>query len=565
MKQKTTIIIIFSLLMMFFCVLIFRLVHLQLKPNEAALRTRQQYAVLKEEPQRGVIVDSQSRILAASNRADNVFADPMIVKDARQIASQLQEILNYPGYEICRIIDESKNPRFTKIIEGITPSQRDAILTARLPGIGIQSVWQRYYPTGSLMSHVIGFVGSDQSPLAGLELKYDSYLKGSEGENVLFVNSMRQPIGFKTPETIVNDGYGLILTIDASIQQFVRQALLKQLNAYNAESAVAVVMEPKTGAVLSLVSLPDFDPDNITKQHPGNLKNTAMTDPFEPGSIFKPIVAAIALDAGVIDFDEVIYCEMGDYHGKGFGRIGEFGNHKYGNLTIKGILTHSSNIGMAKIGQKMERQKQKQKLYDGLKLFGFGAKTGIDLPGEEPGMLHPVKTWTGYSITRIPFGHEITVTAIQIAQAYATLANHGRIVSPYLLKAIVDSSGNVSLLKRKAPSAGFIIDPKVADWIVKDALVNVVEEGTGTRAALKKWQVFGKTGTANIAGDEKEGYDQKNYVSSFAGGAPAEDPELIVVVAIVKPDRSLGKGYSGGRVAAPVVKEILENSLTYLQ
>jgi len=537
------------------------LVNLQLKPNKSALRTKQQYAVLKEKPQRGVIVDSQSRILAASNRIDIVFAEPRAVKDVRQTASELQEILNYPGHEICRIIDESKNPGFAKIIEGITPNQRDAIFSARLRGIGVQSVWQRYYPTGSLMSHVVGFVGSDQSALAGLELKYNSYLKGSEGENVLFVNSMRQPIGFKTPASIVQDGYGLILTIDASIQQFVRQALLKQFEAYNAESAVAIVMEPKTGAVLSLVSLPDFDPDNITAEQPENLKNTALTDPFEPGSIFKPIVAAIALDAGVIDFDEKIYCEKGDYHGKGFGRIGEFGNHEFGDLTIKGIITHSSNIGMAKIGQKMKRQK----LYDVLKLFGFGSKTGIDLPGEESGQLHPVKTWTGYSVTRIPFGHEITVTSIQIAQAYATLANRGRIVSPYLLRAIVDGSGNISLLKRKDPSSGFIINPEVADWIVKEALVGVVKEGTGKKAALKDWQVFGKTGTANIAGGKKEGYDQTNYISSFAGGGPAEDPKLIVVVSVIKPDRSLGKGYSGGRVAAPVVKEILENSLTYLQ
>jgi cell division protein FtsI/penicillin-binding protein 2 len=561
MKQKTAVIVIFSLLIVFFCVLIFRLVHLQLKPHKSALRTRQQYAVLKEKPQRGVIVDSQGRILAASNRVDNVFAEPRSIKDARHIASKLQEILNYPGHEICRIINESKNPGFIKIIEGITPDQRDAIRSAKLTGVGIQSVWRRYYPTGSLMSHVIGFVGSDQNALAGLELKYDLRLKGSEGENVLFVNSMRQPIGFKTPETIVSDGYGLILTIDASIQQFVRQALLKQFKAYNAESAVAVVMEPKTGAVLSLVSLPDFDPDNIAAEQPENFKNIALTDPFEPGSIFKPIVAAIALDAGVIDFDETIYCEKGDYHGKGFGKIGEFGNHKYGDLTIKGILTHSSNIGMAKIGQKMKRQK----LYDGLKLFGFGAKTGIDLPGEESGQLHPVKTWTGYSETRIPFGHEITVTTIQIAQAYATLANRGRIVNPYLLRAIVDNSGNISLLKRKEPSSGFIINPEVADWIVKEALVNVVKEGTGKKAALKNWQIFGKTGTANIAGGKRKGYDQTNYIASFAGGGPADDPRLVVVVSIIKPDRSLGKGYSGGRVVAPVVKEILENSLTYLQ
>ena len=206
----------------------------------------------------------------------------------------------------------------------------------------------------------------------------------------------------------------------------------------------------------------------------------------------------------------------------------------------------------------------RKKFYEGLKLFGFGSKSGIDLPGEESGTVHPIDKWTGYSETRIPFGHEVTVTAIQIARAYATLANHGRVVQPHILKAIVDNNGKVTMLKRSDPSAGYIIDPKVADWIVTEALVSVVNDGTGKPAALKDYQVFGKTGTANIAGSTTKGYDEKNYIASFAGGAPAENPKLVVLVSIRKPDRSLGKGYTGGRVAAPVVKEILDKSLTYL-
>ncbi|MCK5564947.1 MAG: penicillin-binding protein 2 [Planctomycetes bacterium] len=560
MKQKVVIIVIFILLAGVFCLLSMRLASLQLNPDNSPANPKQQYAVVKQHPQRGIIVDSQSRILAASNRLDTVYAEPRAIKDIKLAASSLQEILDFPGHEICRIVDESKNPGYVKIFEGITAAQRQAIRSAKLRGIGIQTDWHRYYPMGNITSHLVGFIGTDQKPLAGLELKYDSQLKGTEGYNVLFVNAMRQPIGFKGQATIVRDGFGLILTVDTSIQQFVREALVKQYKAYKAESAIAVVMEPKSGAILSLVSLPDFEPVNIGTESADNLKNRVLTDPYEPGSIFKPIVAAIALDAGVVNINEKIFCEYGNYRGKGFGRIGEYGTHEFGDLTVKEILVHSSNIGMAKIGQRMERKR----FYDGLKLFGFGSKSGIDLPGEESGTVHQIDKWTGYSETRIPFGHEVTVTAIQIARAYATLANHGRVVQPHILKAIVDNNGKVTMLKRSDPSAGYIIDPKVADWIVTEALVSVVKEGTGKPAALKEYQVFGKTGTANIAGSTIKGYDEKNYIASFAGGAPAENPKLVVLVSIRKPDRSLGKGYTGGKVAAPVVKEILDKSLTYL-
>ncbi len=291
------------------------------------------------------------------------------------------------------------------------------------------------------------------------------------------------------------------------------------------------------------------------------LRNRAVNDPFEPGSIFKPIVAALALDGGVVNRSEKIFCENGSYSGKGFAHIGEWANKQFGNLTIREILVKSSNIGMAKIGRRMG----KKKLYEGLKLFGFAAKTGIDLGGEDPGFLYPVNKWTTSSVTRIPYGHEISVTALQIIRAYCILANGGSLVTPHLLSAIVDSSSEIRELPPRKSLAGFIVSPEAAHWIVRQALVGVVQEGTGKEAALEKWQVFGKTGTANIARSDGKGYDQTNYTASFVGGAPAENPAVVVLVAIRKPNKALGKGYSGGRVAAPVVKEILEKTLTYLE
>ncbi|GAF79096.1 unnamed protein product, partial [marine sediment metagenome] len=316
-----------------------------------------------------------------------------------------------------------------------------------------------------------------------------------------------------------------------------------------------------TGAILAFVCLPDFDPAKFSTTSAYALRNRALTDPFEPGSIFKPIVAAIALDSDVINYDEVIFCENGTYRGKGFGRIGEFADHKFAHLSIRQIISHSSNIGMAKIGQRMG----KEKLHKGLELFGFGRKTGIDLSGENTGLLWPTANWTGYSVTRIPFGHEITVTAMQIAQAYSVLANGGCLVKPHVVRAIVDSTGRITELKQPPSLTGHIIKPDVANWIVRSALVDVVEKGTGKKAALEKWQVFGKTGTANIARADIKGYDETHYIASFAGGAPADHPAVVILVSIRKPDKSLGKGYSGGTVAAPVFREILEKTLTYLQ
>jgi cell division protein FtsI/penicillin-binding protein 2 len=358
-----------------------------------------------------------------------------------------------------------------------------------------------------------------------------------------------------------SDGAGIILTVDATIQQFARDELMKQYESHEAESAIAIVAEPGTGAILAMVSLPDFDPCQASSCDPNDFRNRGITDQFEPGSILKPIVAAIAIDAGSVNRHETIFCENGNYHGKGFGRIGEY-RQGFGDLTVREIVVKSSNIGMAKIGQRLG----KDKLYRGLKRFGFGRGTGVDLPGEVEGLLWPTKRWTGYSVTRIPFGQEITVTAIQLVRAFCMLANGGRSVRPFLVRAMVDNDGKIIKENRaRHTGIGFVVDPEVARWIVTEALVGVVNEGTGKRAKLDKWQVFGKTGTANIAKSDERGYSESDYVASFVAGAPTEDPAVVVLVSIRKPNRKLGKGYTGGAVASPVAAKILDKTLTYLK
>jgi cell division protein FtsI (penicillin-binding protein 3) len=509
------------------------------------------------QPQRGVILDCRGRVLAASNKIQTIFAEPRVIEDAKETSSELAPIVDMGAHIICQLILESRNPGFAKI--KTTTDANECTAAARIYGIGVQSEWRRHYPMGNLAANVVGFTSLDNHGLEGIELKYDKELSGSAVKNIFFADVNRRPIRAKQQEGILTNGKGIILTIDATIQQFARDELFKQYKSYEAESAVAVVAEPKTGAILAMVSLPDFDPDDIRTTDPNNFRSRVITDWYEPGSIIKPIVASIALEAGVVNRTEKIFCENGNYHGKGFGHIGEY-RRGFGDLTVKGILINSSNIGMAKIGQRLG----KDRLYKGLRLFGFGSKTGIELPGEVDGLLRPPNTWDGYSITRIPFGHEICVTGIQLIRTYCILANGGRLVRPFLVRAIVDNDGNITVLKRPPPPVGYIVKPEIAKWVVSEAMVAVVNEGTGKRAQLEKWQVFGKTGTANIALSNARGFSDRNYVASFVAGAPVDDPAIVVLVSIRKPNRSLGKGYTGGSVASPVAAKIIEKTLTYL-
>jgi cell division protein FtsI/penicillin-binding protein 2 len=525
--------------------------------SEACLVQQRSYRNLL--PQRGVILDCRGRVLAASNGIQTIFADPKVIEDAKATSSELAPIVDMGAHIICQLILESSNPRFAPIKAGAGAEECEK--ARKIYGVGVQSDWLRHYPMGRLTANVVGFTSIDNTGLEGIELKYDKELSGSSARNIFFADVFRRPIRAKQQDGILNNGKGIILTIDATIQQFTRDELTKQYEDYQAESAAAIVAEPKTGAILAMVSLPDFNPADIRTSDPNNFRSRAITDWYEPGSIIKPVVAAIALEAGVVNKTEKIFCENGNYYGKGFGRIGEY-RRGFGDLTLREILINSSNIGMAKIGQRLG----KDRLYEGLKLFGFGGKTGIELPGEVDGLLRPANTWTGYSVTRIPYGQEICVTSMQLTRAFCILANGGRLVRPFLIRAVVDNDGNITELKRPPPPVGYIVKNETAKWIVNEAMTGVINEvgGTGKRAQLENWQVFGKSGTANIARSDARGYSDQDYVASFVAGAPVKDPAIIVLVSIRKPNRSLGKGYSGGVVAAPVAAKIIERTLTYL-
>ena len=564
-RQLVTIIAFLSLVVVAFLGLGARCIYLQyiLADRFAEKSLLQERSFLPLEPQRGAILDCRGRVLAASDQIRTIFAEPRTIKDPKETSTRLAPILNLGAHEICKRIVDSNNPGYAVLKTPATEAECRA--AQKVPGVGVRYDWRRNYPMGRLASHIVGFTSADNRGIEGIEYAFDRDLRGKGALHTFLVDVHRRPLGFCLEDEQDNEapmhGSGVILTLDATIQQFVREALDKQYKEFEAEAATAMVADPKTGAILALVSLPDYDPADARHADPRCFTNRGLTDQYEPGSIIKPIVAAVALDTAVVNRYETIFCENGHYRGKGFGHIGEY-RHGFGDLTLREILTVSSNIGMAKLGQRLGPPR----LYEGLRLFGFGRKVGLEMPGEAEGLLRPPGDWTGYSAPRIAFGQEVSVTALQMLRAFCMLANGGRVVWPHVIRAMVTADGTVVDMRPSQLRVGYIIKPEVAQWLVTQAMVSVVNDkaGTGTKAKLDRWEVFGKTGTGQLAAPGSKGYLPNAYTASFIGGAPAEDPKVVVLVSIRKPNTKLRKGYTGGTVAAPVAGVILDKALPYL-
>lgn len=565
-RQLVRIVAFLSLVLLAFVGLAARCAYLQYVRADyfAEKSLIQQRAYLPLEPQRGAILDCRGRVLAASDQVRTLFVEPRVLKDPKDTATRLAPILDIPAHELCKIIVDSNNPGYAVLKADATEAECAA--AQKVHGVGVQYKWRRNYPMGRLACHVTGFTSMDNRGMEGIEYAFDRELRGKGVMHTFLVDVHRRPLGFCLDGEQDNNeapmhGSGVVLTIDATIQQFVREALYKQYKEFQAEAATAMVADPQTGAILALVSLPDYDPGDARHADPDVFTNRALTIQYEPGSIIKPIVAAVALDTAVVNRYETIFCENGNYHGKGFGTIHEYKN-PFGDLTLREILMVSSNIGMAKIGQRLGNTR----LYEGLKLFGFGRKMGLEIAGEGEGLLRPPTEWTTYSAPRVAFGQEVAVTSLQMLRAFCMLANGGRVVWPHIVRAMVTADGTVVDMRPSQLRVGYIIRPDVARWLVTEALVSVVNDkaGTGNKAKLDKWEVFGKTGTGQLAAPGSKGYLPNAYTASFIGGAPSDDPKVVVLVSIRKPNRALKKGYTGGSVAAPVAGPILEKTLTYL-
>jgi len=504
---------------------------------------------------RGRILDARLRVLAGSQARESVFADPAIVEDPAAAARKVAEVLGLDRDHVYRLLAEHPRRRFVWIQRRVPAATAQAVRDLDLHGVALVTEGQRHYPNGHLAAHVLGFVGVDEQGLEGLEKVFDERLSGTPGEAYVLADLRRRPIWMEPDDfTPAEDGQSLVLTIDAVVQAAAEEALAAACEEFKAASGSVVVMDPKTGGVLAMANVPTFSPARYDEFPADARRNRAVTDTYPPGSSGKPFVAARALQAGVVHFGEVFYCEDGYWPEA---RLHDAG-HAYGNLTFEQGIIKSSNILLGKVGLRMGNKR----LHESLLAFGFGSPTGIWLPGEAPGLVFPLARWTRLSTTRVPFGQEYAVTPLQMAVAFSAFAGGGKVLRPRILRGVLDGRGRVVVRLTDPQPIGQPLRPATARRMIDRALVGVVEEGTGRRAQVPGYTVFGKTGTAQKVDPETGGISHSRYVAWFLAGAPAENPRVVIAVAVNEPDRSIG--YYGGTVAAPVAQKILTRALPYL-
>lgn len=498
-------------------------------------------------PLRGNIYDRRGHELAVSVSTKSLAAHPHQISDPSKLAKQLSRIL---GINAATLRKKFKSKRkFVWIKRRLMPEQIEKI--EKLDDIGLSLVKEarRYYPNRELASQLLGAAGYDGEGLGGLELYYDKYLRGPAEREVAYRDA-RGEIFELTDDPLKSNGVAhLHLTIDRNIQYAAETELAAAAHRLKVKRGALVAMDPQTGAILALASYPRFNPNTYQDYKLENWQNVALTYAFEPGSSFKAITAATALEEGVIDLDDRIFCENGRF---AIGRTIIHDHEKYGHLNLPEIIKFSSNIGTVKLAQKVG----KEKLFAMIRKFGIGQTTDIDFPGETNGSIRTPDKWYPVDVAAIAFGQGLTATAIQMASVYATIANRGKRMKPYLVQRI--TSSEAELIKETEPvSLGQVIRPETAD-----TLVNLLEGvthagGTGTAAALTGYRVAGKTGTAQKYDASKKTYSKKDYYSSFVGFAPADQPRLVIYVGLDSPK---GEIY-GGQVAAPIFRNVMSAAL----
>jgi cell division protein FtsI/penicillin-binding protein 2 len=517
---------------------------------------QQQRSIIPLKYRRGFIVDCRGRIIAGTLLQKSVFADPTVLPDKEEAARKVAEILGLDLGEVGEELLSAGDREFLVIRRDVTEEQAEQIQAADLYGLGVFNEPYRTYPMNTLAAALIGFVAADGHGVSGLENQCEAWLAGENGLKTIIHDAGRKAFwlaegGYRP----ARDGFHVVLTLDTEIQAAAERELNACVDHYRAESGAVIVMDPRTGAILALANAPGFDPNRYQDYGASRYRNRAVTDPFEPGSTFKPFVAAAALAEGVVKLGETFDCESGSW--KDGARL-LHDHHPYGLLTYEQIVIKSSNIGMAKLGKRLGNER----LFKAVRAFGFGEKTGVDIDGEDPGLVRPFHRWNSFTTTSVPMGQEVGVTALQLARGFCAFANGGLLVQPYVIRAVVAADGRVLKDFADPPTLGQALSPEIAEIMKDKILCRVIEEGTGTKAKLANYRVLGKTGTAQIARQGGGGFERDAYVSSFVCAAPASDPQLVVLVSIRRPDHSLG--YYGGTVAAPPAREILAHALAYL-
>jgi cell division protein FtsI (penicillin-binding protein 3) len=514
---------------------------------------RQQERTIELTPVRGSILDAHGRVLAESVPAKSIYADPQAVVDPQATAKVLAGVsgLDVERKSLAKKLDGKGE--FAWIARQVPDEVAEAVRKLELQGIYELEENRRAYPKRHLASTILGFVGIDGHGLAGAEHSFESHLGGRSGRVTVLRDAKRGVylVGGEGKNSAV-DGVDVQLTIDEVIQHFAEKALDEAATKHRAKSGSVVVMNPRDGRVLALASWPDYDPNAFRDFPQTSWRNRTVQDLYEPGSTFKIVTAAIGLDEGRVSPSQIIDCQDGAIQIANK-TIREHGGHRFGLLSFEDVLANSSNVGTIKVGLAIGPDRFHRHIRD----FGFGAKTGIELPGESTGLLRETSNWSALSNAVISIGQEIGVTPLQITRAVAAVANGGVLVTPRILERVVDREGNVLHEPEAAPSQRVISEKTAA--VLNEMLKTVVARGTGKNAAASNHVVAGKTGTAQKA--EKGRYAPDKTIASFVGYVPADRPELVILVVVDEPR----VGQYGGEIAAPAFRKIAEASLRYLQ
>lgn len=542
------------LILFFFTLLLvalfFRLFYLQiLRFDKFSLMAEKQHnRVFEVEPRRGAIFDRYMEPLAINLDVASVYADPRSIEDKELTARVLSETLGLNEDALLEKLQKDK--AFVWVKRKIDSSEEERLKEKNLYGVHFVSESKRNYSNDNMASHVMGFVNVDNKGLEGLELLYDDQLRGEPGWRHLMRDARRRTVLFDEKESIpAKNGRNLVLTIDSVVQYITEEELKKMVLKFKASSATVVVMDPFTGQVLAMANYPDYDLNLSSTSNKDVRKNHSVSSVYEPGSVFKVITASAALEEGTVDLDDEIYCENGEF--KTDGRI-LHDYHGYGKLSFREVIARSSNIGTVKVAKKMG----KDIMYDYVTRFGFGEKTGINMPGEVSGISRNSKIWSRSDITTIPIGQGIAVTTIQLACAVSVIANGGMLVQPYIVDKITSWEGNV--YERFHPVTKRRVLSESTCEKMKETMNLVVTEGTGRHAKSKLYDFCGKTGTAQMV-NPAGGYYENKYDATFIGFAPMDEP-LIAIVVVAHDPHPL---HFGGTVAGPTFKRIAERTLQY--
>lgn len=500
---------------------------------------RQQVREFDTTSKRGVVYDRNGEELAVSRRMASIVADPLLIKDPIEAAEALSPIL---GQEAAVLADKlSGDGRFAFVARKLEPALGQQVLDLGIRGLSLQPEEKRVYPKGALAPQLLGYVGTDNVGLAGVEKQYDEQLTGVSGRRSVVGDPFGRTLGVLFDRG-GREGRSVVLTIDEDIQFVAEQAVADAVEKFGALKGTAIVLDPHTGEVLAMANVPYFDANDFGLQKEEERRNAAVTDQYEPGSTFKMVVAAAALEAGLVDPDTsfdlaptiTVYDRTVHEAHEDIPAIR--------SMTVTDILAQSSNVGAVTLGLEVGKERLVKAIYD----FGFTARTGIDFPGEATGSMLPPDKWSGTTIANVPMGHGVSVTSIQLAAAYGAIANGGIYVQPRLSKEAIT----------KPPHR--VISREVAG-LLRDMLQVSVAIGTGQEAQVNGYVVAGKTGTAQKV-LPNGGYSNDSFISSFIGMVPADDPAMVILVSIDEPTLE----YYGSLVAAPAFAQIADFALRRL-